>query len=89
MPSYLIFRHGSNAANQSMTPVEAVAIVEAASPDSAKAIAADNVTVYANQYLEAVAESDLNAAQLKDWNYIVSRSAEMQAYLGESLIFSE
>lgn len=53
MPAYLIYRHGSNAANQSMTPVAVVCSVEAKSRDEAKKIAAEKVTVHNNQCLEA------------------------------------
>jgi hypothetical protein len=65
MTSYLIYRHGSNSANQSMTPKAAIAIVEAANGEEAKRIASENHTVYNNQYLEAVPESKANKS---DWN---------------------
>jgi hypothetical protein len=76
MTSFLIYRHGSNAANQSMTPVSAVAIAEAETAEKAKEIAAENLTVYSNQFLSAVAEAELDDGQLQDWNEVVSRDAE-------------
>lgn len=63
--NYLIYRHGSNSANQSMCSKLAIAIVEATSKDSAIQQAAEDHTVYANQFLSAVAESKANR---EDWN---------------------
>ena len=54
---YVVFRHGSNAANQSMTPVMPVGIYTGRGVyaedrrEDAKRQAAEEVTVYANQYL--------------------------------------
>ena len=76
MKSYLIIRHGSNAANQSMTPSAAIAIVEAATAQEAKEIAAEDHTVYNNQYLEAIAEDDLTEEQCEEWNEVSSRDAQ-------------
>lgn len=88
MTSFLIYRHGSNAANQSMTPISAVAIVDAETADAAKKIAAENVTVYANQFLSAVAEADLNEQEIEDWNEVSTRDAELRSVGEDSIIFS-
>ncbi len=86
MTQYLIYRYGSNAANQPMCNKEAVAIVEAKSKAKATrrddsglnpegdivAAISDGVTVYANQSLEAVAES---RASIRDWNYVLEQDA--------------
>lgn len=88
MNSYLIYRHGSNAANQSMTPVAAVAIVDAASEADAIRIAGENLTCYNNQFFEAVLEADLDENQCEDWNEIGSRDAEMRAAGQGSIVFS-
>lgn len=50
---YVIYRHGSNKANQTMTPVAAVGVEEAESIEEAKAQAAVRINCYANQFLEA------------------------------------
>jgi hypothetical protein len=83
--SFLVYRHGSNAANQSMTPVAAVAIVDADTIESARKIASENVLCYSNQHLELVEEPD---ADTEDWNDVVERSAQLSACGEESIIFS-
>lgn len=88
MKSYLIYRHGSNAANQSMAQTSAVGIVDANDAAAAKEIAAENLTCYNNQYFEAVLESDLSEKQVEDWNEINSRDAELRADGLGSIIFS-
>lgn len=88
MTSYLIYRHGSNAANQSMTPVSAVGIVDAESPEEARRIAAENINCYNNQHLSLIDEADLTEDQCEDWNEVVNRSAELRAVGEDSLIFS-
>jgi hypothetical protein len=50
---YLLYRHGSNAANQSMTPVAVVGYEEAVSREAACRQMARQTTVYANQFLTA------------------------------------
>lgn len=68
MTTYVIFRHGSNAANQPMTPRALVAVVEDASADAA--VAACEVECYNNQHLEAKLASRLTAAEreeLREW----------------------
>lgn len=57
MTTYIIKRHGSNAANQSMTPEMVVGTVEAATRKNACRIARDKWTCYANQYFEAIPQS--------------------------------
>jgi len=79
MTNFLIYRHGSNAANQSMTPISAVAIVEAETPEAAKAIAAQDHTCYANQFFSAVAEADLTEEQCEEWNEVSRRDAQILA----------
>lgn len=54
MNRYLITRHGSNAANQSMTLRMDVAIVLAPTSCDAVNKALDTVTVYNNQRLSAI-----------------------------------
>ena len=72
MTSYLIYRHGSNFANQSMCSKLAIAIVDATRKDAAIVQAAEDHTVYANQFLSAVPESK---ASREDWNAVVMEQA--------------
>ncbi len=88
MTSFLVYRHGSNAANQSMTPVMAVAIIDAPTEDAARRAAADEINCYHNQHLEFVAEDDLTGDQIEDWNEVSTRDAEMRAAGEPSIIFS-
>jgi hypothetical protein len=88
MASYLVYRHGSNAANQSMTPVMAVAIVDAPTAEGARSVAAENVNCYANQHLELIAEGELTEEQCEDWNEVSSRDAELRSVGEDSIIFS-
>lgn len=71
MTLYIVYRHGSNAANQSMTQVMAVGIWEAASRAEATQRAAVDpaVVVYANQYLEARPYSRSSHADQEDAEY--------------------
>jgi hypothetical protein len=78
MTNYLIYRHGSNAANQPMTPVMALDIVEAKSQDEAKEIAMSRNEVYHNQYLSAVPESK---AKVSDWNSVSEQQSTQ--FLGD------
>lgn len=83
MPNFLIYRHGSNAANQGMCDKLPVAIVEAASPELAVEEESDpapnlqsspwlklapDVRRYVNQWFEAVPEA---AADVDDWNAVL------------------
>ena len=65
--NYLIYRHGSNSANQSMTNKMAIAIMPAVSKDAAIWRAGAYHTVYGNQFLSAVPESKANR---EDWNAV-------------------
>ena len=77
MTNYLIYRHGSNAANQSMTPVMPIAIIESKTLNAAIAKARDEHTVYPNQFLTGVCESK---AKSSDWNCICEQEAMEAAY---------
>jgi hypothetical protein len=65
---YLIYRHGSNAFNQSMTQTEAVAIVNGAPGETeARRFAGESIPVascYSNQHLEAVPVSRAKKADV-------------------------
>lgn len=64
MPSYVIFRHGSNAANQSMRQVKPVFACEAVDSDEAKQKARDaGVDCYNNQFLSWKHASRCKAAE--------------------------
>jgi hypothetical protein len=52
MTTYIIYRHGSNAANQSMTPTMVVGSVEAETKEAALKHAEENFTCYNNQRFE-------------------------------------
>jgi hypothetical protein len=67
MQRFLIYRNGSNAANQSMCDRIAVAIVTANDAQEARSIAEENVLFYANQTSEAVTEEEADA---DDWNEV-------------------
>jgi hypothetical protein len=86
--NFLVYRHGSNKATQSMTPKMAVCIVEANDDDDALRIAAENVTVYNNQFLEAIAEDDLTDEQVEDWNDVSTSDAERRGNGEGSIIFT-
>lgn len=75
MASFLVYRHGSNAENQSMTSVKAVAIVDANDKDTAERIAYQKVNCYNNQRLELVEEEDLTAEQVADWGDLLEEDA--------------
>lgn len=78
MTKYLIYRHGSNAANQSRINEMAIDIIEAKSQEAAKTIAAENHTVYNNQFLSAVPESK---AKQSDWDYVTEMQVNAAAGL--------
>ena len=63
MATYVIYRHGSNSANQSMCDKAVVGLLEAKSKKDALARAEQelHLTVYNNQYLSAVAWSKAQA----------------------------
>jgi hypothetical protein len=77
MKNFLVYRNGSNAANQSMCNRMAVAIVTASDVDEARRIAEENVTFYVNQTSEAVPEEEADA---DDWNEVSRGAAESDQY---------
>lgn len=58
MPKFIAVRHGSNAANQSMTLRRVIAVVIAPDEDSAEDSVKANFTFYNNQSLELIAAVD-------------------------------
>jgi hypothetical protein len=74
MTTYVVFRHGCNAANQSMTQEKPVLILEAASRDKACEAAAARVTCYANQHLSAKPASRVC---VRDWEAAMDSTAEL------------
>jgi len=56
---YAVYRHGSNAANQSMCPKMLVGTIEAINRKEACERMASRVTVYSNQWLSAIPFSRL------------------------------
>ncbi len=82
MATYLILRHGSNSANQSMIETMAVCFVEAEDEDDARDLALKKVTVYHNQHLEVLAEDD---ADNDDWNDAVESDLPTYARAVEKL----
>jgi hypothetical protein len=89
LTSYLVIRHGSNAANQSMTQEMAVGIVDAFSEEAARKIAAANFTCYSNQFLSFVSENDLTEDEIEQRNDIYTEDAELISRGEESVIFCE
>ena len=65
MKTYVVVRHGSNAANQSMIQRMVLGFVEALDDCEAKEKANDHWTCYNNQYFEVIEESEVN---VDDWN---------------------
>ena len=77
--TYLVYRHGMNAANQRGTQKMAVAIVDAPNQAEACRKAEEGVSCYFNQHLTAVPQSRASSA---DWNAFVEEwpmRAEMRA----------
>lgn len=73
LTNYLVYRHGSNAANQPLCSKVPVAIVAATSKSEACRIAIQNVVFYANQVASAVPESKANTT---DWNFVCEMAAQ-------------
>jgi len=77
---YLVYRHGSNAANQSMCNIKALCLVEAESPQEARWVAEEYHTFYANQYSEAVPSKlrrkDTNAVMNSVDNDVYNRHSD-------------
>jgi hypothetical protein len=63
---YLVYRHGSNAANQGMRDVAPLEIVSAESREKACEQMAARTTVYANQHLRAVPVSRARAGDVRE-----------------------
>jgi len=51
---YIVYRHGSNAANQSMCQTKPLCLVEAQTPQEARTIAEEYHLFYPNQYSQAI-----------------------------------
>lgn len=77
MNKFLVYRNGSNAANQSGVDRMAVAIVTADTLEQARAIAEEHLVFFANQTSEAVAESE---ADLDDWNAVSELACHSDLY---------
>jgi len=75
--NYLIYRHGSNRANQERCSKMPVAIVCATSRQEACRIAQQNVIFHANQTAEAVSESKASAT---DWNFVGEMAAQSDEF---------
>ena len=73
---YVVYRYGSNAANQSRCNKRIVGTVKAGSRAEACRLMADEVTVYRNQWLSAVPASKLSEA---DQRIALERDRENQA----------
>lgn len=81
MNAYLIYRHGSNAANQSMTQTAVVCSVEAKSREEAERIASEKVTVYNNQTLEARPASKCSKVDCQEaWEADQAIEADAKAF---------
>lgn len=82
MTTYVIYRTGSNAANQHMRHKEPVLIVDAANPEEAKAKAAELVSCYANQHLGAVPASRVSKADRETTPTVAELEANHAAEFG-------
>ena len=67
MARFLIYRNGSNRANQELCERMAVAVVVASDDNEAQRIAKENIVFYANQTSEAVSEEDADG---EDWQWV-------------------
>lgn len=81
---WLIRRHGSNAANQPMTPAAAVGIVTDADEAAARRIAGEEINCYANQHLELVSYADCDS---DEWNSVLERDADLREAGEDSIVF--
>lgn len=72
MARFLIYRNGSNAANQPRCNRMAVAIVTASNAREARTLAEENVLFYTNQSSDAIAEDEADAG---DWNEVSQLAA--------------
>lgn len=87
---YVIYRHGSNAANQSLCNKAIVGTITAANREEACKLMRNKVTVYHNQWLSAIPFSRLgkkdqmiaferdmdNDAEIEFWNDVARDLAE-------------
>lgn len=64
--TYVVRRHGSNGANQPMTPVMALGLVTASNRAEAEAKASEIHTCYANQQLELVPASRASQGEINE-----------------------
>jgi len=64
MTTYMVTRHGSNAANQSMIDRMILGLYEATSKDKVCTAASKEHTVYSNQFLRATPKSRISQ---QDW----------------------
>jgi len=76
MERFLIYRNGSNVANQPCNR-RAVAIVTADNPEQARQIAEEHLVFFANQTSEAIPE---NEADADDWNAVSELSCHSGLY---------
>jgi hypothetical protein len=83
MKTFVIFRHGLNAANQSMTHAMAVAIVEAKDKHEAIQVALDTVKLYANQYLEARFASRCKQSEIEEAQQVMEARQEHLAHIND------
>lgn len=83
MKTFVIFRHGSNAANQSMTQTMAVAIVEAKDKHEAIQTALDTVKLYANQYLEARFASRCKRSEIEEAQQVMEARQEHLTHIND------
>lgn len=67
---YVVYRHGSNSANQPMTQKMVVGAIEASNSDSACYLMQDRVTCFNNQYLSARAWNSASRADCLDASLI-------------------
>ncbi len=77
MMIYVIKRHGSNAANQSMTPEMVVGEVEASTEEQACQLAGDQWTCYAGQHFEAVPLVECSESDIDELNYVNQPDVEI------------
>lgn len=65
MATWIVLRHGSNAANQSLCQTAVVGVVQARNKREAANKFAHSVTVYANQFLEFLPQSKAKRWQVQ------------------------
>lgn len=80
MTNYILFRHGSNAANQSMTQTAVVGSIMAKTRQDAREKGAELVTVYSNQRIEARPASRCSRAAIEEAQYADMARAEWNKY---------